>query len=64
MLTIRIEPQLIQATVEAMEDLTSYYESDACALARLDSTEARTLAQERLESAEVARGLSDFYAAL
>ena len=56
-----IPQDILTATIEAMRDLESYYESDACALARLDSEQARELAQERLESAGVASGLFTFY---
>ena len=52
------------ATIEALRDLEGYYESDACALARLDSKQAKELAQERLESAGVASGLFTFYLGL
>ena len=54
----------LTATIEALRDLEGYYESDACALARLDSKQAKELAQERLESAGVASGLFTFYLGL
>ena len=56
-----IPQDTLTATIEAMRDLEGYYESDACALARLDSKQAKELAQERLESANVASGLYGFY---
>ena len=56
-----IPQEILTATIEAMRDLESYYESDACALARLNSKQAKELARERLESAGVARGLFTFY---
>lgn len=59
-----IPQEILSATIEAMRDLKAYYEGDACAVARVDSEQARELAQERLESAEVATGLYDFYGAL
>lgn len=59
---IDVTPEVLQATVEAMHELQMRYEAEAAALARLDTTEANELAQERLEAANVARGLSDFYA--
>ena len=59
---IDINPEVLQATIEAMHDLQARYEAEAVALAQLDSRVAKELAQERLESANVARGLSDFYA--
>ena len=59
-----IQQQILTATIEGMRDLESYYESDACALARLDSEQARELAQERVEAAGVASGLFTFYLGL
>ena len=59
---INVTPDVLQATIEAMHDLQARYEAEAVALAQLGSPEAKELAQERLESANVARGLSDFYA--
>ena len=56
-----IPQEILTATIEAMRDLESYYESDACALARLNSKQAKELARERLESAGVASGLFTFY---
>lgn len=63
-LKFEIEPDMLSATIEAMRDLEAYYQADACALARLDSKEAKELAQSRLESANVATGLFDFYSDL
>lgn len=40
-----------------MRDAQTHYEADACALARLDTREARELAQERLQMAEKAEAL-------
>lgn len=59
-----IPQDVLTATIEAPRDLEGYYESDACALARLDSKQAKELAQERLESAGVASGLFTFYLGL
>lgn len=59
-----IPQEILSATVEAMRDLKAYYEGDACAVTRVDSQQARELAQERLESAAVATGLYDFYGSL
>lgn len=59
-----IPQEILTGTIEAMRDLESYYESDACALARLDSEQARELAQERVEAAGVASGLFTFYLGL
>ena len=59
-----IPQEILTAPSEAMRDLESYYESDACALARLASKQAKELAQERLESAGVASGLFTFYLGL
>ena len=38
-----IPQDTLTATIEAMLDLEGYYESDACALARLDSKQAKEL---------------------
>ncbi len=59
-----IPAEILTATIEAMRDLKARYEADACALARMDSPQARELAQERVEEAEVATGLYDFYGGL
>ena len=59
-----IDIELLSDAVEAMRDLEAYYEADACALARLDSQEAKELAQERLESAGVAARLFEYFAKL
>lgn len=63
MVSIQIDPAILAATTEALRDLKTYYEADAAALARLNTTEAHNLAQERLEQAEVATGLYDFFGA-
>lgn len=59
-----IPGDILTATIEAMRDLQAYYESDACALAHLESQSAKELAQERIESAEVASGLFGFFLSL
>lgn len=59
-----IPQDVLSATIEAARDLMAYYEADACALAKLDSPQAKELAQERLESAGVATSLYDFYGGL
>lgn len=61
---IELGEELLSATVEAMRDLQARYEAEACALARMDSRQARELAQERLESAKVASGLYTYFATL
>lgn len=63
-LKFEIDSDMLSATIEAMRDLEAYYQADACALARMDSKEAKELAQERLESAGVATGLFNFYSDL
>ena len=63
MVSIHIEPDILLATTEALRDLKTYYEADAAALARLNTDEARSLAQERLEQAAVVTGLYDFFGA-
>ena len=61
---IEIDPSVVDDTVEAMRDLTAYYEADACALARLDNKEARELAQKRLKAAAKAEELLYFFGTL
>ena len=56
-----IPQDVLTATIEAMRNLMLFLETEAAALARLDSDEARELAQERLEDAKVAEGLYCFY---
>lgn len=56
-----IPADILSATIEAMRELESRYQAEAAALARLDSQEAKELAQERVEDANVATGLFDFY---
>ena len=63
-LTIEIEQEMLTATIEAMRELQMRYETEAWSLARLPSVQAQNLAQERLESAEVAAGLFSFFASL
>lgn len=64
MLTIQIDPEILNATIEAARELQERYEAEAAALARLDTQEARELAQERLKAANVAKGLFDYYTSL
>ena len=52
-----IAPDLLVSAVEIMRDAQAYYEADACALARLDTPEAREVAQSRLTSAKTAETL-------
>lgn len=59
-----IPADILTATIESMRELKARYEADACALAGLSGPHARELAQERVEEAEVAAGLYDFYGAL
>lgn len=59
-----IPVEILTATIEAMRDLQARYEADACALAKLEGAQAGDLAQERLEDAEVATGLYNFYLGL
>ena len=59
-----IPVDILSATVEAMRTLMLLMEMEAAALARLDSEEAKALAQERLEDAKVAENLYCFYADL
>ena len=60
-LTIEIEQETLTSTIEAMRELQARYEAEAWALARLPSVQAQKLAQERLEAAEEAGKLFDYY---
>jgi len=60
-LTIQIDSEILNATVEAARELKERYEAEAAALARLDTPEAKELAQERLNAANVAKGLFNYY---
>jgi len=59
---IEIDPTMLDMAVELMSDEGDRCRVDACALARLDSQEARELAQERLELAKKADELLHFFA--
>jgi len=61
---IEIDPALLDAAVELMRDEGDRCKADACALARLDTQEARELAQERLDLAKKADELMGFFAEL
>lgn len=56
-----IPQEILTATIEALRVLYTRLEVEAAALAGLKSPEAEKLAQERLEDAEVAEKLCDFY---
>ena len=56
-----MDPELLTSAVEVMRDAQAYYEADASSLARLDTPEARELAQERLRSARTAETLLYFF---
>lgn len=56
-----IDPDLLDSAIEVMRDAVSHYEADAAAPARLDTPEARELAQERLASAKTAETLLFFF---
>lgn len=60
-LTIEITQEMLTATIESMRELQTRYEAEAWSLARLPSVQAQKLAQERLEAAEEAGKLFDFY---
>lgn len=57
-----INPSLLDDTVEVMRFAVDHCEADAAALARLDTPEARELAQERLRMAKKADELLFFFA--
>lgn len=56
-----IPANILTATIEAMRNFYTRLEVEAAALAGLKSPEAEQLAQERLEDAEVAEKLFNFY---
>lgn len=56
-----IPADILIDTVEAMRDYSRLLEAESAALAKLKSPEAEKLAQERLEDAEAARKLFEFY---
>lgn len=56
-----IPSNLLTATIEALRVLYTRLEVEAAALTGLNSPEAEKLAQERLEDAEVAEKLFEFY---
>lgn len=60
-LQFAIPQEILTATIEAMRNFMLFLEMEAASLARLDSQEARELAQERLEDAKVVEGLYCFY---
>jgi len=57
-----IDPALLDDAVELMREEGDRCRADACALARLDTPEARELAQERLELAKKTDNLLFFFA--
>lgn len=57
-----IDPSLLDATVEVMRFAVDRCEAAAAALARLDTPEAREVAQERLQMAKTADELLLFFA--
>lgn len=57
-----IDPSLLDDAVEVMCFVVDRCEADAAALARLDTPEARDLAQERLQMAKKADALLFFFA--
>lgn len=61
---IDISQELLSATIEAMRDLEARYEAEAVSFALIKCPEAQKRAIERAESADVARGLFDFFAGL
>lgn len=57
-----IDPDLLNDAVMVMRFTVDHCESDAAALARLDTPEARELAQERLRMVKKADALLLFFA--
>lgn len=60
-LTIEISQEMLTETIESMRELRARYETEAWSSARLPSVQAQKLAQERLEAAEQAGKLFDFF---
>lgn len=60
-LKIEISQEQLTLAIESMRELQLRYESEAWSLARLPSVQAQRLAQERLEAAEGAAKLLDFF---
>jgi hypothetical protein len=60
-MNIEIDPTTLTATIEALRDLKAYYEADAAALARVNSSPANRLAEVRIEQADTVSELLDFY---
>lgn len=58
---IEISPEILAAATEAMRELQARYEAEAAAFSQIDFPEARRFAVERAESAEVAKGLYNFF---
>lgn len=58
---IEIDPDLLVSAVEIMRFAEDRCAGDAAALARLDTPEARELAQERLQMAKTAETLLYFF---
>lgn len=56
-----IPADILTATIETMRDYSRLLEAEAAALAKLKSPEAEKLTQERLDDAEVAKKLFEFY---
>ncbi len=57
-----MDPALLDGAVELLRDEWARCRADACALASLDTPEARELAQERLEMAKRADEPADAFA--
>ncbi len=60
-LKIEITQEQLTLTIESMRELQLRYETEAWSLARLPSMQAQRLAQERLEAAEGAAKLLDYF---
>lgn len=56
-----IPSEILTATIEALRNFYTRLEVEAAALAGIKSPEAERLAQGRLEDAEVAEKLFEFY---
>lgn len=58
---IKLPQDILDATIEAMEDYRHRLELEAAALAGLDGPAAKQLAEQRAKLAETAAELANFY---
>lgn len=59
--TYEIPQKMLDAAIEGLQELSRRLEDDAAAFAKLDTPEARAMAQERLEQAQEVRKGHEFF---